>query len=369
MKKVILFLSAVAMLVTSCAEKDAFTIQGKLPSAEYDGQQVYLQILDSVWSRDAKTYVTIDTADVVDGQFTFKGLAKEGPILHFIVLDKAPDNMKAPLPLVIEPGTINVSLDSVSTVSGTALNDSYQGFRANMNGIQDELKALWERSKDTVGVDMAALEKEFEAKQKESVQTAFDFTKANIGNQIGTYLFARNASSFSEDQIKELLPSVKPEFSSKVKRISDRVQAWENTADGKPFIDIKGKTPEGKDIALSEYAGKGKYVLVDFWASWCTYCIADMPNIVEAYKLYKNKDFEIVGFSLDTKNENWIGSIKKNDITWPQISELKGWDSKPVSDYGISGIPFTVLLDKEGKIIAKGLSGEELLAKLAELLK
>lgn len=369
MKKVILFLSAIAMLATSCAEKDAFTIQGKLPGAEYDGQQVYLQTLDSVWSRDSKTYVTIDTANIVDGQFTFKGLAKEGPTLHYIVLDNAPDNMKDPLPLVIEPGIISVSLDSVSAVSGTPLNDSYQGFRTSMNDIQSQAKVLWEKSKDTVGVDIAALKKEFEAKQKESIQTVFDFTKANIGNQIGTYLFARNASNFSEDQIKELLPSVKPEFSSKVKRIADRVQAWENTADGKPFIEIKGKTPEGKDIALSDYAGKGKYVLVDFWAWWCGPCRAEMPTLVEAYKLYKDKGFEIVGFSLDRTNEEWAEGIKNLNVTWPQISELQYWNSKPVSDYGVSGIPFTVLLDKEGKIIAKNLRGEELLTKLAELLK
>lgn len=369
MKKLVLFLAAVTMLLTSCGEKDAFTIKGKLPSAEYDGQNVYLMTLDSTWSRDPKTYVAIDTANVLNGEFIFKGLAKEGPMMHFIVLDDAPAKIKAPVAVIIEPGDINVTLDSVSNVGGTPLNNNYQSFVTKMNALNADVAALWEKTKDTVNVDKTALQKEFDEKQKESVDNAFDFAKANIQNQVGTYLFVRNASYFSTDQIKELLSSVKPEFKARVKKFEDRIQAQDNTAEGKQFVDIKGKTPEGKDIALSDFAGKGKYVLVDFWAWWCGPCREEMPTLVEAYKLYKDKGFEIVGFSLDRTNEDWVEGIKKLNITWPQISELAYWNSKPITDYGVASIPHTVLIDKEGKIIARGLTGEELLSKLDELLK
>lgn len=365
MKKIILFLAAIALLATSCGEKGAFTIKGKLPSSEYDGQKVYLQTLDSAWSRSPKTYVTIDTASIVNGEFVFKGIAKESPAVHFIVLDNAPENMKAPVAVIVEPGQISVALDSVSTVGGTPLNKSYQSLMSNVNTLYNEIDKL---QSDTTQ-DKAAQDKQLREKNNQQNQIIFDLVKTNIQNQVGTYLFVRNSYRFDVEQTKELLAAVKPEFKDKLTKIESRLVPLENTAVGKTFTDIKGKTPEGKDAALSDYVGKGKYVLIDFWAFWCPDCRAEMPTLVEAYKLYKDKGFEIVGFSLDRTSEDWVRGIGMLNITWPQISELKDWDSKPVADYGVSSIPHLVLLDKEGKIIARGLTAYEVIEKLGELLK
>ncbi|MDR1090876.1 MAG: AhpC/TSA family protein [Prevotella sp.] len=366
MKKIILFLAAITLLATSCGEKDAFTIKGKLPSAEYDGQTVYLQTLDSTWSRNPKTYVTIETANVLNGEFVFNGIAKEGPALHFIVLDNAPENMKAPVAVIVEPGQIKVTLDSVSTVEGTPLNSSYQSLMSDVSALSGEIEKV---QSDTANHDKAALDKQLREKGNQQNQIIFDFVKANIQNQVGTYLFVTNSYRFDVEQTKELLASVKPELKGKLKKIEARIIPLENTAVGKTFTDINGKTPEGKEAALSEYAGKGKYVLVDFWASWCPDCRIETPTLVEAYNLYKDKGFEIVGFSLDKTNDNWVKGLKDLNITWPQISELNVWDSKPVADYGVSSIPHLVLLDKDGKIIARGLSAYEVAEKLGELLK
>jgi thiol-disulfide isomerase/thioredoxin len=369
MKTVILFLAATALLVSSCGEKDAFTIKGKLPNGTYDGQQVYLKTLDSNW----KGLVAIDTVNVVDGEFFFKGLAKEGATVHFISLDDAPGFMSRPVLVVVEPGHIEVDLDSVSSVKGTLSNDAYQAFATKSGAINEELGAIVQKSKqDAANVEFqAGLEKQYKEKNDLLTKETFDFVKANIQSQTGTYLLTKNFYRFSADQLNELVPSIKPGYKSiaGVQRVETAAKALDATSAGKAFTDVKGKTPESKDAALADYAGKGKYVLVDFWASWCPPCRDEMPKLVELYKQYKAKDFEIVGISLDKTNEDWVNGIKNLNITWPQISDLKFWDSELAAVYGISSIPHLMLLDKDGKILARGLDVGEATKKIEELLK
>ncbi len=138
------------------------------------------------------------------------------------------------------------------------------------------------------------------------------------------------------------------------------------TAIGQPAPEINLPTPDGKELALSSL--KGKVVLIDFWASWCGPCRKEMPNVVKAYNKFKGKGFEIFGVSLDQEKERWVEAVAKDGITWPQVSDLMQWKSSVVKSYNIQGIPYTVLLDKDGKILAKNLRGEELEKKLAEVL-
>ncbi|MBD8389506.1 AhpC/TSA family protein [Dysgonomonas sp. BGC7] len=369
MKKILLLFSTIALLMTSCGEKNAFTITGKLPNGSYDGQQVYLQTLDSIW----KDRINIDTVSVVDGQFVFKGVAKDVPGIHFISLENAPDFIKSAL-VVVEPGQIEMTLDSVSSVKGTTTNNSYQVFASQMDIVAKEMQSIWEKAKadTTANAELQAeLEKEYEAKEKQKTNILFDFIKPNIQNQIGAYFLANNSYLFSLDQLKELVPSINPEFKSikRIQKLETRVKALEATSVGSIFTDLKGKTPTGTDVSLSDFAGKGKYTLIDFWASWCPPCRAEMPKLVELYGTYKNKGLEIVGISLDKTNEDWVKGINTLKITWPQISDLKYWDSELAAAYGVNSIPHLVLLDKDGKIIERGLNAEQVSEKLAEFLK
>lgn len=125
--------------------------------------------------------------------------------------------------------------------------------------------------------------------------------------------------------------------------------------------------PEGKVVTLASM--KGKYVLLDFWASWCGPCRAENPNVVAAFNKFKDKNFTIFSVSLDDNKEHWLKAIKDDGLTWTHVSDLKKWESIAARDYGVEGIPTNFLLDKDGKIIARDLRGEALDAKLAEVLK
>jgi len=137
---------------------------------------------------------------------------------------------------------------------------------------------------------------------------------------------------------------------------------------GEKFIDVSGFNLDGQRVSLSDYAGKGKVVLIDFWASWCGPCIRAMPELISIYNEYKDRGFEIVGISFDNNKESWKKATEDLNITWPQFSNLKGWAEDAGIPYGVQSIPNLVLIDKHGNIIERNLKGNALRAKLEELL-
>ena len=138
---------------------------------------------------------------------------------------------------------------------------------------------------------------------------------------------------------------------------------------GTMFSDLVMNDTEGKECRLSEWVGKGNYVLVDFWASWCGPCRAEMPNVVAAYEKYHAQGFDVVGVSFDQKADAWKKAIEQIGMKWHNISDLKGWQCAASEIYGISSIPSNILVDGEGKIVAADLRGEALQKKLAEIYK
>lgn len=137
--------------------------------------------------------------------------------------------------------------------------------------------------------------------------------------------------------------------------------------DGMTFIDLAMNDDQGKERKLSEWCGKGNYVLIDFWASWCGPCRMEMPNVVANYEKYHAKGFEVIGISFDNNETAWKNGVEALGMKWPQLSDLKGWKSVGASTYGIRSIPSNVLVDGEGKIVAANLRGEDLGAALKEI--
>lgn len=335
MKKV-LYSLLVAALMVGCAEKPSYTIDGTVSNSVFEGKTVYMQQMV------ARSYVNVDSTTVTNGKFTFKGVQTE-PALRFLNIQPESDVVLAPAAFILENGKLVATLDSNSQVVGTALNDSLTQFLTKYAAE---------------GADAHKAE-------------AYEMIKANNNNVLGAYIYHIYRATFTPEEQKELLVGAGEVFinDENVARIKSRLDAMEAVAVGNKFVDLTMNDPEGKSVSLSNYAGKGKVVLIDFWASWCPPCRDSMPGLVALYNKYKTKNFEIVGVSFDRTQEAWIKGIADLQITWPQMSDIKYWESEGAKVYAVRGIPHTVLLDKEGTIVAKDLHGEELEAKIVELLK
>lgn len=361
-----LAITATALTIAACTgeNKNGYVITGSVEGAA-DGDTVYLQ------EANGRELVKIDTAIIRNGTFTFKG-QQDSAVNRYLTCQV--NNQPMLMDFFLENGKIKVELGKENdSATGTPSNDAYQEIREKIDGIGKKTNQIFNMLGDTLLTD-----EQREAKLKEAEQLEAEYSaalkaavKKNIGNAVGIHLFKRTFYENSVDENDALLQQIPANFQSDeaIVKIKEMTEKQKRTAVGTKFIDFEMKTPEEKAVKLSDYAGKGKVVLVDFWASWCGPCRREMPNLVEAYAKYKGKNFEIVGVSLDQDAEAWKESIKSLKMTWPQMSDLKLWQNEGAQLYAVNSIPHTVLIDGEGTIIARGLHGDGLTEKLAEVVK
>lgn len=372
MKKVIFLFMAAAVLL-SCQKSKEYTISGTVADVSFEGKNVYMQQIGD----DAM--LNVDTAVVTNGAFAFEGVA-DSTVLRFVSLEE-PENVRAQnrVPVLVEAGKIDVKFDSVITVNGTKVNDEYTAFRLKQRDLNGQIRQIITdyNTAASAGMEASELEKleekvqaDYDKVSEEMKSVSVDFVKGNIQNKLGQYIFMTSSSMFEPEAQKEILALADDSFKAdeNIQRIIKRLENYDKVAVGQKFTDFTMKDPQGNDVSLSNYAGQGKYLLIDFWASWCGPCIAEMPHVVEAYAKYKDKGFEVVGVSLDRDHEAWVKGIKDLNMTWPQMSDLLFWETPVVELYAFNGIPHTVLLDREGVIIDKNLRGSALDKKLAELM-
>jgi thiol-disulfide isomerase/thioredoxin len=365
-KLVVLCITAIALYAcnSSKTDKNSFTIEGKVVPREINGKMVFLQKLDE----KTNSFVNIDSVMIKDSVFVLKGKADTVGIGSLYIADMFD------IPVVLEPGKIRVSIsqDMIPSISGTAFNDSLQAFFNRMNALQEENKNILSRFPQTELTPdrQAELDQQMDAVSEKSDATIIAFLKNNINNPAGKYFAADFLPMFEPEVQEELLSVADDQFKSseRVQMAIAELEAVKKII-GTPYKDFASYTSGGRQAHLSDYAGKGKYVLVDFWASWCVPCRVEMPELAALYDKYKTKDFEIVGVSLDENSKNWNDAIAGMKMTWPQLSDLKEWNSSAARIYDVRSIPFTVLIDKDGKIIAMKLRGTRLAKKLEKLLQ
>jgi len=294
-------------------------------------------------------------------------------VTYFIVLKK----LGAEIPFFNEANkiTFTAKVDSIQDIKieGSASQDKFMEYNIKIGQLQGQLRAVVAKYRESAKADdktaMSLYEKQYNT--IDSLRGEFNniFISDNPASVVSAYIAVRNAYVYDLDRLKEIVSGFDASIkeSSYVKILSDRIEKLEKTAIGKKAADFTQNDPNGNPISLSDL--KGQYVLIDFWASWCSPCRAENPNVVNAYNKYHDKGFTILGVSLDQDKAKWLRAIEDDGLVWSHVSDLKGWRNEVSNDYGIMSIPANLLLDKEGVIIGKNLRGEDLQNKLQEIFK
>lgn len=382
-----LFLISIAVLlsVSSCSKKNGFRISGKLENGA--NKTIYLDELTT------SSIESVDSAKIAsDGSFEINGITSEP---KFFILRFTMNNF---VTLIVDSlSEIEITGDAnnlLSTYNVTGSNDSRLVMdldkRMNLSIAKvDSLTKIFHESQNSPEADTikAQLDAEYQRILIENRNYNLDFINKNknslaslkalyqkIGNNslinpyndyqyfnqvdsaIGmTYPNSKHTKALHANLL-EVRKAIEAENASK-----------QNVNDGAEAPEISLPNPDGKTINLSDF--RGKYVLLDFWASWCKPCRAENPNLVENYKKYHKKGFEIFQVSLDKTKQEWANAIAKDNLNWIHVSDLQYWNSPAAKLYNVSSIPSNFLIDKDGKIIASNLRGEELGKKLKEIFK
>lgn len=340
--------------------------------------------VDWVYLRFGSGAQGLDSVQPRAGQYRFAGKLAEPTLASLTFKYKAEPGVEKPArevkQIFIQPGTIMISTsDSIenTTVKGSVANDDYNRLRKAEERFESQLDPLYAAYDEAVHNKQRATADSLEAiidamDQREKDDVYLAFLKGNIKSPVALYALKQyagyNLDPIAVDPLFLSLPAATRQQPS-ARAFGDQIAIAKKTAIGSYAMDFTQNDTLGNAVSLSSF--KGKYVLVDFWASWCGPCRRENPNVVKAFQQYRDRNFTVLGVSLDRPDakEKWLAAIHKDGLTWTQVSDLQYWNNAVAKQYGIQAIPQNLLIDPDGKIIAKNIRGEALTKKLGEVLR
>lgn len=358
------FLGIVSLLTTLCAcnpaqqRSNVYTVEGELNDSSSHGKMVYMMRYD-----DNKN---IDSTLVEGNKFTFTGQVDTASMCRIVIKDS-----REFANIILESGNIHANLKEYNQPSGTKLNDEM----ARIAVEEDSVYALMSQKREDFKKQYAD-EKELNVQWKNFVDECrkrwndrcVELYTEHHDDAVGFFLLYTVYMQEAEPDVqKAVIAGFGPWLKSRkmVQNILLRIEAQEKTAEGQPFVDIKGKDEKGNSVALSDFVGKGNYVLMDMWASWCGPCKGEIPNLAKLHKEFKNKGLTVLGLFVWDKEENLKKAMEAEKVTWPQIFDS---EETAMKLYGVDGIPHIILFAPDGTILKRNLRGENMIQTVTEIM-
>lgn len=361
MKTILSMVAAIAILfgANSAMAQNNYSISG-IDEAFENGKTV------SLTKYENNEFIVISSHTIADNKISFEGTVDEPARRYISIGEATPNEADIFFYFYLEAGqmtiekTTGVRLGGY-TVKGTTLNDINTEYKSAIQILNERYSAA-NQAGDEQAID--AIMAEYTATSKAAIL-------ANADNIVGQDILSSDYSLFGAQELLDLLAALPENVQEKFAAIKANAEKSLLTEPGQPYIDFAEPGLDGQPISLKSVVENpaNKYVLLDFWASWCGPCMGEVPHLLETYAEYHDKGFEIFGVSLDAKDQNWRDAIAEHKMNWVHVSNVKYWDTQSRKDYAVNSIPSNFLIDcATGKIVAKNLRGEALKKKIAELL-
>ena len=398
MKVLKALLFAVVMGACTMAQAAGYELKVNVLDSKYEGKMVHLNTGDGMM-----TYHRIDSALVKNGQVIFKGNLKEPQLLTLrfyedddrVSFTSQGAKMRPVLPLFIGNDKVEVTAKvddlgkdfdtyggssaydySKVEIKGSAVAQQYADFNTQLNKLssaysraqQPYYAFLRNREQSPLKIGVEAI-RAAEPAKKARVDYVYDYLKNNISTPAGVYAFFNYVGMLNLDQINSIEAAMPAKLKKTAlgKKTINHADSVKMSVPGAMFYDCELQTPEGKTIRISDYCGKGKYTLLEFWASWCGPCRQDIPHLKEAYKYYHPQGFEMLSISMDNSKAAWLAAVKREAMDWPQGSTLKAFNDDLSKIYNFNGIPFCILVGPDGKIVERNWRGSVMDAGLVDI--
>ena len=337
-----------------------YTVTGELDDSTHHGKKIYVMRYDD--------YKKIDSTFIEGNKFVFKGQVDTASLCRIDVDRSSYSNF------VLEGGDVVVDLKKHVFPSGTPQNEALSQIAKEEEAVfadmDQKLSEIKEKFANDTEAYTEARKQYMETFKAGMAQKATELYAIHNDDAVGFYLlFSPYMDYISNDAKETIMSTFGPWLKSRkmVKKMMMRSEALKKTAEGKPFADIKGKDAEGNPVALSDYVGKGNYVLLDMWASWCGPCKREIPNLLKLHNQYKDKGLTVLGLFVWDKKKNLKKAMEEEGIVWPQILSIE--TTEATDSYGVDGIPHIILFAPDGTILKRNLRGQDMINAVDEVMK